>query len=440
MKAIATTYSTPSSVAGQRPSLTPELSAAVAARHSRTPDGLDAILEKVKGLGDEEAVDAVFKFADYGHRSILDMVPVSIHLEGVSLFLASMIWHLVKVGGGQEQSTRYNEMAKEGDFLGGGDSFTDKCVDAYQKAKTIWEEVATGEKAKTLLSANQDLSEAKMKRFQKNFVFDRSRGFMPLSALTNMNITTWGTEWTRLCALLEAAPWEEFKEAAGKIRGELSLVAPRLVKHSTPKVSHEEFWRDLVTGWKDASEYYGEYQADEEPAAVVFNTMEFSPIVTQLNRSNRYCPFDSVRRMTSVTYGWVGISYAELRDVNRHRPGERLLNLCPIGFYGAQDQFQEFEVEVSQYRPLIDFGNSICEAAFIALKSGDINFVYRLPLGVTCSFGHSNTLGNLLYEIELRTGPGTHYRYRQHYLDLLNQVRKQIPSLGKVLVGSGEPE
>lgn len=69
------------------------------------------------------------------------------------------------------------------------------------------------------------------------------------------------------------------------------------------------------------------------------------------------------------------------------------------------------------------------------------NVVYATNLGNTFSFSHSNTLGHLIYECELRTGAGTHFRYRAHYKDLLKKLYEDFPLMKQfMLEGSGEPE
>ena len=57
------------------------------------------------------------------------------------------------------------------------------------------------------------------------------------------------------------------------------------------------------------------------------------------HRTNRYSPFGSVVSRTSVKFAWAGISFGEIRDLNRHRTGTKYCPLLPIGFYGSTDQF-----------------------------------------------------------------------------------------------------
>lgn len=424
-----------------RPMLTPEMNAAVAARHSRTPEGLGEILKKVAGMDEDKAVDTIFKFADYGHASIHDMIPVSIHLEKVSLFLANMLFYLVKVGGGQEQSTRYNSMQGPDNFMGGETELVGRYKAAQLKAVEIWTGVSKTDQALPFLGGAEASTQLK-ERLRRNFVFDRARYWIPMTTFTNLNVTTWGREWVRICSLLESAPWAEFREASELIRHELSISSPRLVRHSRATGANIAWWSDLTESWAAVASDYGTYCRDIDVGTV----FEYCHDVVNPNqhwaiqRTNRYDPVDISRRILPVYYGWAGVSIAEMRDMNRHRPGERLINMCPTGFYCAQDQFDAFGVNSTVYHDLEEIGDVATEACFERLKQKDFDCIYDMPLGACVAFSHSSTLGNLIYECELRTGPGTHYRYRQHYLDLVEEMKRKLPNLGTLLIGTGEPE
>lgn len=415
MKATAVLYTSEKPTDGKRrPTLTPELSAAVAARHSRNADGLDSILSLVESMPQDKAVDSIFKFTDYGHRSILDMVPASIHLEGISLFAATMLWYLIKQGGGQERSTRYCSFKTGGMFMETETSMP--LLEAYEKATGVWSAVAES-------VAFEGKNEKVTERLRKNFVFDRSRYFIPFSCLTSMNVTTWGVEWARVLSLLASSPWTELRGIADAARLELGVVAPHCVKHSHPTVCNSDWWDDLLNLWSRWTPF--------KRAHFESNWSEFPD---NLDRQNRYDPCELVRRTHPVKYGFDYVTLAELRDMNRHRPGERLIILSPHGFYGADDEAAKYGADIC------DAIRTGASATTKFSDSDDCDFVYSLPLGALVGFHHTSTLGNLIYEIELRTGPGTHFKYRGDYLELYQEVRSAIPGIGKLLIGSGEPE
>jgi hypothetical protein len=62
-------------------------------------------------------------------------------------------------------------------------------------------------------------------------------------------------------------------------------------------------------------------------------------------------------------------------------------------------------------------------------------------LGHTYRFEHTTTLDKFIYEAELRTGVGAHYRYAYHLRNCLNMLYKKHPELrGVIFEGSAEPE
>jgi thymidylate synthase ThyX len=150
-----------------RPALTPELLAASGARYSRNNEGLDAILSKIDPQNLDKSVDSIFRMIDYGHQSIADMVPVAMFIDGISIWLAYLIWTLCPTAGGQECSTRYVKLTGDGlippDKLGVAakdvrewNGVMERCFEAYQAALRFWE--AFGEKHLRAMGIRQRLT------------------------------------------------------------------------------------------------------------------------------------------------------------------------------------------------------------------------------------------------------------------------------------------
>jgi hypothetical protein len=67
--------------------------------------------------------------------------------------------------------------------------------------------------------------------------------------------------------------------------------------------------------------------------------------------------------------------------------------------------------------------------------------VYTLLLGTQVPFEHSTHLDKFIYEIELRTGLGAHFRYAEHLTAAYNELIKIEPELKKYIeMGTAEPE
>jgi hypothetical protein len=154
---------------------------------------------------------------------------------------------------------------------------------------------------------------------------------------------------------------------------------------------------------------------------------------------NRYAYFGEGLRRTAVRFGWEAVALAEIRDLNRHRTGTKYCPQNPVGFYGALD-------EVPATAPglpadCIPVGRMATATARRRLVADDPGYVYDLLLGSQFSFEHVTTADKFLYEAELRTGTGAHYRYARHLRDVLGLWYERFPSTrGLVLEGSAEPE
>lgn len=488
MKATVAFFGPPPAVEG-RPVLSPELAAAVAARHSRCDEGLDKILGIVDSCeSDDVAIGRIFNMIDYGHRSVADLVPISVHLEGISVWLAEIIWSLVHTGGGQESSTRYCKLRSDSMYhptMSGPEAaewgeIVSHCLRVYDKACAFWTSVANARPQ--LVGITEDMSPQKAERFRKNFVFDRSRYAIPSVALTNMNITTWGTEWIRIISQLKSSPWSEAHQAADLLLDEVTLAAPRLVRHTGSTVAAEADWfsqMDVLdqmtnpsTSWMASQHWRAMVKGTDGDRRAMIEALEHevsgrARIDINLSskpwmslkkcmefRTNRYDPVGKALSKIPVIYGWSAVANAEIRDMNRHRPGIREIGFAPRGFYFAQDKI--LEVLGWGDESMEWLGNDLIhEFLLLAVSLFDFqlkarqgrysgasaDFVYLSALGTELGFEHTSTLGHLIYECELRTGPGTHFRYRRHYLDLIEKMNEQIPGIKKeMLLGSGEPE
>jgi hypothetical protein len=102
----------------------------------------------------------------------------------------------------------------------------------------------------------------------------------------------------------------------------------------------------------------------------------------------------------------------------------------------------QFEEESgAKLRELSAFGQRVSRVALQQLRDGDASYVYSLLLGTQFPFEHTTTADKFIYEAELRTGTGAHYRYAQHLRDALALWYEMFPQTrGVVLEGSAEPE
>jgi thymidylate synthase ThyX len=471
MRVIQTALrATPATEKANRPALTPELLAATGARYSRSNEGLEAILAKIDPKDLDKSVDSIFRMIDYGHQSIADMAPVAMFIDGVSIWLAYYIWTLCPTAGGQESSTRYIKLSLDGlvppTDLGLPEadraewsSGMAECFQTYQRTLEFWEAVAVENPAltgipKSLLEDPSDKAQKKVARMRRNFSFDRARYFLPSAVATNVMLIMSARAWVILCQHLLSHPLHEARLLGAAIRAELELCVPRMVKHACVKESvtaelKQDF--DLLQSLAGAiaSSYLDDSaSAFDHPPVPAIQVM-VPPGITgrELGQDlafhdNRYAGTGPHLRRTAVRFGWEAVAFAEVRDLNRHRTGTKYCPLAPVGFYCATDQLPaQSKAGTEVLKAVAEVGRRASAKALSLLRRGDPAYVYWMVLGTQVPFEHVTTANMFIYEAELRTGVGAHYRYAKHLRDVLALWYKSYPETkGLILEGSAEPE
>lgn len=445
--------------AAGRPTLTPELLAASGARYSRNNEGLDAILAKIDPKNLDKSVDSIFRMLDYGHQSIADMVPVALFLDGVSLWLAYYVWTLCPVAGGQESSTRYIRLGEEGlvapEILGIPEAQRSdwsgrmrESFAAYESAVAFWESLVAERPGlaripSALLADTSDKAKKAVARMRRNYAFDRARYFLPVAAKTNLMLLQSARAWVTLVQHLLSHPLPEANALGALVRDELSLAAPRMLRHATEKPYFVAGLRDELSAWQAQAGATPSLNGERAATATleVFGVpgADSASLATDLrHHQNRYAYFGETLRRTAVRFGWEAVAFAEIRDLNRHRTGTKYCPLVPVGFYHAVDELPE---DNDAYRATGVVGVQATQAASDLLQQGEPTYVYHTLLGTQFPFEHTTTADKFLYEAELRTGTGAHYRYARHLHDALALWFERFPETkGLIIEGMAEPE
>ena len=447
---------------------TPELLAAIGARYSRNNEGLDAISSKIDPSNLDKSVDSIFKMVDYGHASIADMAPLAFFIDEISLYAAYYLWTLCPTAGGQECSTRYIKLDHDGlvsaEDLGIPDDQIEyfehfnKCsFETYQIALESWSKIAEADSNLTkipekLLNSDLEKDKKAVARMKRNFAYDRARVFLPLSASTGVMMVQSARAWANLCAHLNSHYLKELRLIGQKIAENLYLGAPRLVKHAQANDSIKSFIEKEFKLLSDEDNnqmlsnfHVNEYsEVETEYYLDVQDLMYDSELIEDAcsHRTNRYSPFGNVIARTNVKFCWLGMSFGEIRDLNRHRTGTKYCPLVPLGFYGSIDQLPNYENDYTSIirNSVLVFKDTAEEARKMLIKNVK-EYIYFTNLGHQYYFEHSTTADKFLYEMELRTGVGAHYRYAQHCKDMLRLWYKKYPrTKGLIFEGSAEPE
>lgn len=453
---------TESSQSAGRPALTPELLAACGARYSRNNEGLEAILSKIDPSNLDKSVDSIFKMVDYGHQSIADMAPVAMFIDGISLWMAYAVWGRVPTAGGQESSTRYLRLGKDDlidpAVLGIAPSeqttwkfLMSESLKAYDSAIAAWEELGEAQPELTRISRSllEDPSEKAQKavaRMRRNYAFDRARYFLPVGLATNMMLVMSARAWVQLCQWLLSSPVAEAKQLGNHVVEELGLVAPRLLRHAVKTESFAQGWQMELDSAKSESRHreLAEGEAIDAPTLEIHTPSDVkeADIVHALSaHPHRYSYYGEPLARTGVRFGWDAVALAELRDLNRHRTGTKYCPPVARGFYCALDEAPAGSKVAELVKHLSHHGTSTNSLSRRALESNDPTFPYWLLLGTQFRFEHFTTADKFIYEAELRTGLGAHYRYAKHLRDSLGLWYQRFPQTrGMIHEGAAEPE
>jgi len=149
-------------------------------------------------------------------------------------------------------------------------------------------------------------------------------------------------------------------------------------------------------------------------------------------RENRYGQQGLATRRMRTVFAWNNLALAELRDLNRHRTGNRYTPLIQAGFYLPP------EITRGDHASLL--ADQLALTGEL-LRRGSPAYVYSLLLGAQTPFEHGTHADKFIYEAELRTGMGAHFRYAEHLSAALAAFFKQVPEAREwVAEGTAEPE
>lgn len=435
--------------AADMPKVTPELLASVLARYSRSNDGLSAILSKVDLANPEASIDRILKFVDYGHASIGGIAGgLAVAIDGVSMWLAYKLFEISQMSDGQESSTRYitmdesslpspSEIGIPEDLAERWTRVMSRSFAAYNAEYARLDQLGLAEPARVRIPA--DAKAAVVTRIRKNYALDRARYFIPFATRTNVGLVMSARMWAQTVKHLDSLPQQEARDAATLIRAELLKLAPRLMKHSHAEGSYQEQAKqELAASLKLglarlstaplADQTWVKVERDCPPWL-----QEEQEVAEALrHRANRYGQCGSAIRRMRVTFAWNNMAIAELRDLNRHRTGNRYTPLIQSGFYLPA------EVPAAPHAELL---TEQAELLRELMARGCPAYVYGLLLGSQTPFEHSTHADKFVYEAELRTGMGAHFRYAEHLSAALREFFAQVPEAKAwVVEGTAEPE
>jgi thymidylate synthase ThyX len=441
----------PPTAAENNPKVTPELLASCLAKYSRSNKGIQVIHSTIDWTNPDAAVENIFKFVDYGHASIGGLTgSIAIAVDDCSMLLAMKIFEFAQLSDGQESSTRYITMKPESlmpaDAVGIPNELKAEwqsfMTDSFQIYAELYEQLdAEAQEQPELMRIPANTEEKVKKRLRKNYALDRARYLIPLATKTNAAYVMTARVWAETIRRLDAMDLPEAKTCAQQLRSELEKFAPRLIRHSRADAATTNQLKQELEASRSYIARNGvntSNLADQVFVSVDRNLPDFMPDFQNIaqafgDKTNRYSLIGQSLRRIMVRFAWNNIAIAELRDLNRHRSGHRFTPLCPVGFYLPE------EVKHPKLASHLERQAQLIEKLSKATDNGA--HLYAYLLGVQTPFEHSTHADKFIYEVELRTGMGAHFRYAEHLASVCEEFLKQMPELREYIeIGMAEPE
>ena len=451
-------------------SFTPELLASVGARYSRNNEGLDAIASKIDWDNQDKSVDGIFKMLDYGHASIADMTPIALFIDDITLHAAYYLWTISPTAGGQECSTRYikidessaataEDLGMPAQYIPAYNQFVKSAFENYRKCLEAWTKIADTNPQVTkipkhLLESNETKAKKQVERMKRNYAFDRARVHLPVTAKTGVMMIQSARAWAYIASHLRSHTLKELVVLGAQIAEALAIGAPRLTKHTEPTLSHgKTIDNEFVILLGQASLFersLSDFQYINNDNLLPQTFLKVNDLFDNEDdlknalqfRENRYSIFGNVAQRMSVTFSWMGISFGEIRDLNRHRTGTRFTSMVPLGFYDAVDELEGVNnISCEVIRTASDDCKEDSKYARSILLNNCSRYIYFTKLGTQYYFEHSTQVDKFIYEMELRTGVGAHYKYAEHCREMLARWYELYPGTKNLIFeGSAEPE
>jgi len=435
--------------------LGPENLAATLARYSRSNKGIHKLLEEAQNKKAEE----IFKFIDYGHASIGGLTGgIAIAIDDVSMICALKLFEFSQQADGQESSTRYITLSPESllppSKLGIPEAIIPLWMDTCLQGLKLYEYCLPELTAiahinpKVLNLPNGTVIDEKVKkRLIKNYALDRSRNFLPVGLKTNVALIMSARAWAETLKMLGSINLPETNHVANEIRKELSKAAPNLIRHSYPDRASQNAVQELLTPWENQplnpnlkNEKVCSCQISLHNPDQSFIPNNLSVSRAFLGKTNRYSATGNWVKRQTIQVGWDAVAIAEIRDLNRHRNGYRCSNLYPCGFSIPPETLSLLTKNMPNQLTAFLQGQ---EALAEALSNTKVPGLYAMGLflGSQTAFEHTQPLDKFIYEAELRTGLGAHFKYCELLTQATNELFKLHPCLRPFIqLGTAEPE
>lgn len=388
------------------------------ALYSRSAASVMEHLEKVKKSGSGKFMESFY--VGYGHESIGDCGSTTIFIENVSILAAKAIqdWPLYS---GQETSTRYIDMSKQGieDPLGTETSgkILKDWMDFY-----ISHQEATATHLKTIYPRQPEEKETVYEKAIKARAYDSLRCFLPAGVTTQLAWHTNLRQAARKTALLRHHPDAGIRELGAAIHQKLFERYPTSFGHKLYEAT--EGYRETMA--QEYTYFNPEQCSQEVTCKTSIQDEDLQPYMKAIaSRPPKTELPQFLLDLGLVTFE-CQIDFGSFRDLQRHRNG-----VCRMPLLSTRFGFHEWYLE--QLPPhLRTEAEALIERqtkAINGLETDNITKQYYTAMGFRVPCRLSYGLPAALYTIELRSGKTVHPSLRRVAQDMASALKKQLPSL-----------
>jgi thymidylate synthase ThyX len=420
--------------------LKPEDVAMLQALYSRSAESVDTHLEKVKQVGSARFMEQ--NYLNYGHKSIADCGSTTIFVEGVSLLAAKAIqdWPLYS---GQETSTRYIDMSKQGIVDPIGSPASSEILEHWMTFYTSNQERVAGI-IRRRHPKGADEKQETYDRAVKARTFDVMRAWLPAGIKTQLS---WHTNLRQAgdhLTWMLAHPLPEVAEIALEISRALAnryksstgepLAAVSGVSNRDPEAA-EARWK-WIQAVAEVYTYPTDYIASDDSVRVTYTADLFATRELEyryrevLATRPRGCVLPHFMSDLGLIAIRCLLDFGSFRDWQRHRNGVVRMPLLDMSYGFHPWYLKQLGEDDNDQGELRDAAAELLKQQVVRTSelppSAEIRQYYQ-PLGQRVPCQVTMGLPAMIYFLELRSSKMVHPTLRQVVQTLVKGFRETFP-------------
>lgn len=395
----------------------PEDSAMMQALYSRSACSVTEHADRVRKTGSGKFMESYY--VGYGHNSIADCGSTTIFIEDVST-LVTKAFQAHALYSGQETSTRYIDMGKQGVGDPVGTKESKEILDGWMTFY-LGNQEKVREHIRKQYPRGEDEDEKVYERAVAARSFDILRGFLPAGIYTQFS---WHTNLRQAHDSLDVLghhPLAEVREVAAEVLSMLKEKYPHSFSHKTYPKSEE--YRELVgegyTYYHDAKSPELKFSTDikKTDVAKYKELLQGRPIKTLLPQF--------LLELGLLTFEFK-LDFGSFRDLQRHRNG-----VCRMPLITTELGFNEWYLSQlpkdvrGEAEKLIT--TQIGKINALDIRKEDKQYYIAMGFDVACKISYG--LPAMIYTLELRSGRLVHPTLRKVVHMMVRAIEEKFPEI-----------